>query len=288
MLRRAALKSSRPPSTYGEVSSASCNPREGGTRRRFTALRGISAKGRLGRSQQRHGDSDRSEARELRTAPRTLRRGTGGSAAADGRPAPVLSGASCPEPTAACCLPTEAWASRISEPARPGRAGNTPPPRSCQHRLPRSPAPRAATGSRSHHVVSSSRGRAHRAPAPACRAPSLLLPSGLNETPPTALQRLRECESLLQRLRPRSPRKPIPDVRLHRPRLPSALGPILLLLCAAVHRAALCGAPCCAAAAPRPCGCHLLVCCVGLCKLKKSSVCSLRDNQHLQERQLLR
>lgn len=123
-------------------------------------------------------------------------------ATAGGHPIPFLSGASCPEPIAAWCLPTEAWAPRISELARPSRAGSAR--RSCQHRLPRSPAPRAATGSRSHDVVSSSRDRAHRAPASACRAPSLLLPSGLNETPPTALLSLRECESPLQRPRPPS------------------------------------------------------------------------------------
>lgn len=61
---------------------------------------------------------------------------------------------------------------------RPSRQRRSP-----RRRLPRSPAPRAATGSRSRSTINSSRSRARPAPAPACPALSLLLPSGLRVTP---------------------------------------------------------------------------------------------------------
>lgn len=175
---RAALKSSCPPCTYSEVSSAPCNP--GGTCRRFSSPGGISAKAARDAI---------SSGFKTRRGPKPQNSGSRPEHYAEATEGPLLQVAALhPFPldlraTAAWCLPTEAWAPRISEPARPSR--------SFQHRLPRSPAPRAATGSRSHVVVSSCRGRAHRAPAPACQAPSLLLPSGLDETPPTALLSLR-------------------------------------------------------------------------------------------------
>lgn len=177
MLQRAVSKSSRPRSTYSRVSSASRKHRE--KRGVFGShLPGVFRSRPHGTRVLLHPDSNRSEAGEPRIAPRMLhlRVGRCGASALTGpaAPHPRPLGPPALSPTRiVICRPRPGRRAPRSQPARTSSAtsrAHLPGAR------PRAPDPAAQS-------AASSRGRARRAPAPACRGPSLLLPSGLTETP---------------------------------------------------------------------------------------------------------
>lgn len=125
-----------------------------------------------------HPDSDRSEVGEPRIAPRTLHLRVG-SCEASALTSPAVPYPRSPGPLAlsptrlVICRPRPGYRAPRSQPVRTSSAtsrAHLPGAR------PRAPDPAAQS-------AASSRGRAHPAPASTCRGPSLLLPSGLTETP---------------------------------------------------------------------------------------------------------
>lgn len=125
-----------------------------------------------------HPDSDRSEVGEPRIAPRTLhlRIGSCGASAliSPAAPYPRPPGPPSLSPTRlVICRPRPGHRAPRSQPARTSSATSSA---HLPGARPRAPDPVAQS-------AASSRGQARPAPASTCRGPSLLLPSGLTETP---------------------------------------------------------------------------------------------------------